>query len=655
MKRHLSALAVLFYILTVPAAQAGPTASRLPLCEIKGCAKDEETGKWGPGEDCELLCRRSCISSGKPQLSDLFSGDKKGGGCETSANREPLAKEAMPTSSPEITATTEACPEAGCRCEALSPGACQNNRFCYFRNDKLDQSCETLIGYGVEVEDVFDVPLPYPPYITQGGKPLELDIDFSSEKDGAHSTAITLKGSAADKVKEPGGHIEWSVHPGGCFFNSPDRGSNETKWETGNTKSATASEIHCLAGNSREICEANAPYCRWEDMNSTCIVSGEFPRAVIPKRFCGSMSKQDCRYPVNYCRWYDDASEFSFEEERLSLCHVHEDYEGDYCHEAYIEDLVSVSSFAQLSNGMSDVLGLKNASNLGYLELGPAGAGEAGDYDDEPQPEYKPSWIKIKVGSALVTRVEVKVKDSQTKVMCSSGGYYFPATRAACEVYGDHAGGKGEEYQPAIHALLLTDKEYNSFSGWHPGYNQEGKGEFIRKEQPSGPCTSSTVPGRTETRDIVPADSWYANARIKPESLALCRDTPDGCDAIVLDFTKEYVKQTPSIYDNRVGPCEGNFLLKDRNEMEFKKTDNLYLWFPHGYLHLWSINIYHVRKHYLIGTKTYDGIVHSLRGVYNMKDAQRTMERSKAIKAFQERSYLHWSRCQLETRGRKFC
>ena len=212
MKKNISALAVLFYILIVPITQASPVAGFTleshfdSFCVNQGCTKDEATGKWESdiSEDCEKYCgkhRLGCLSSGKPQLSDLFSGDKKGGGCETSANREPLAKEAMPTISPEIIEMSKPCSEAGCRCEALYPHECRLNRFCYLRDD---QSCETLFGYGVEVEDVFHVPLlSYLPNITQGGKQLELGINFSRDT-ANNSTKITLIGKAKAKVKEPG-------------------------------------------------------------------------------------------------------------------------------------------------------------------------------------------------------------------------------------------------------------------------------------------------------------------------------------------------------------------------------------------------------------------------------------------------------------------
>jgi len=309
MKKNISALAVLFYILIVPITQASPVAGFTleshfdSFCVNQGCTKDEATGKWESdiSEDCEKYCgkhRLGCLSSGKPQLSDLFSGDKKGGGCETSANREPLAKEAMPTISPEIIEMSKPCSEAGCGCEALSEEDCQSNRFCYLRDD---QSCATLIGYGVEVEDVFHVPLPYPPYITQGGKPLIPPIDFTWDTTN-NSTKITLKDSAAAKVKEPGGYIEWSIpNPGGCFFDLQGTREIDVAWYDAFPDS-TQDPLCEASYKGHEECNAQSPYCKWEESKGCMTLE-----KIMPK-FCGkAFTKPTCDL-MEHCVWWKDAS-----------------------------------------------------------------------------------------------------------------------------------------------------------------------------------------------------------------------------------------------------------------------------------------------------------------------------------------------------------
>jgi len=599
MKRHLSALAVLFYILTVPMAQAGPTSWRLPLCEINGCTKDEETGKWESdiSEDCEIHCRRSCISLEKGSLFTAFaelSGDgKKGGGCETSANSEPLAKEAMPTSSPEITATTEACPEAGCRCEALYGEACQNNRFCYFNVQTT--YCETLIGHGVEEEEEFNVPLSQPPYITQGGKPLKpgknyswytnLEVLHGSRR---YTTTIRLKGSAAAKVKEPGGYIEWiPVKRGGCFFNQ-----DELWYQFG-------AEYGNDCGNRQETaCKAStAYYCSWDDVGKTCYSKGERK----PKRWCGnSMTQAHCENigkrnnrDKSYCVWLDDASSYQFTEERLNLCRVDSDGD-DECGSAHLDGLVSGSFNNKYRHDSLGVLSLKNGSNFKYFELGLEGRSDAA---------FVPTWVKIKVGDAKITRVVVKVKDAQTRVMCDvGGGYYHPDTRAACSTYGTYTmvpnessteeRALGESFVPEIQGILLTGDEYSSLQ------DVEGFSYYF--------AFNSRKPGRSSS-----ARQWlarkglnnklgYATAPIAVEGRANCKDKPQECDAITLDFMKIWDCEQ----ENWTGPdcseVDDPRLVSREDEYFIEEDAERYvlLWFPHGYLHLWSVDIYHYSKSY---------------------------------------------------------
>ena len=681
MKRHLSALAVLFYILTVPTAQANPIANFHPMmfyeqeCINSGCKLDKGSGQWQSeeppegwtisdarqaSEDCEKICGKykpGCIGSGggvMDLVNELISGEKKESGCRISANKEPLAKEAMYEPYLEIIATTKdySSGDLPRGCEALSPGACQDNRLCYLRNDELGQSlvggkvflhpiCETLIDYGVEVEDEFVVPLPYPPYITQGGKPLEPYLDTqrhcervyitqggrplpsldlpacelesrycfwdetsstcNGKKNLPHftwrtdylSTWIRLEGSAAAKVKEPGGYIEWiSVGPGGCFFDP------ETPHWTGRVQPTRNAPIYACLNFDQRQCEAAKAICGWDERG--CNYNGPDQ---IPTRLCGdSVTQQTCEYSgndaLNYCKWDDDAASYGFTEERLDLCRVDSDGD-DECGNAELEDLVFRSDAGDdREASFTGVVGLKNTNNLDYLKLGVEGIGYAGSKQDFP--EYEPSWMKIKVGGALVTRVVVKVKDAQFKIMCPTGdGWFWPDTWESCRSY--HSG-LGLPQVPAIHALLLTDDDWKSFISHMPSYYAD-----IRKARPSGPCTSSTVhvgklPGypvrySSGIDDLNPdRSSWYANAPIDPASLLLCGSKPDGCDPIELDFRKVAVKVNQT--GDRPGCDEGNYLFVDRANTDLKEAKYLYLWFPHGYLHLWSVDIYHYPKHY---------------------------------------------------------
>ena len=328
----------------------------------------------------------------------------------------------------------------------------------------------------------------------------------------------------------------------------------------------------------------------------------------MPK-FCGkAFTKLTCT-SIPHCWWYDDPSEYQFTEERLDLCDVRDDDTG--CDDRGLpeyDDFVWVSKVANHRPDWRGVLGPKNHSGNEYLELGTASDRARG---------FEPSWLKVKLDGTLVSRVVVQVKAAQSKMKCNGFNGFFPATRAACYVY---SGNFGEP--AAIHAVLLTEGEHNHF------IDDESFVNFIRMTRQSGPCSPSAVPG---PGSIVPTTSWYTNTRIKPESLALCLDKSDGCDPLTLDFRKVAAKQS------RDSPhCEGGQIWwEDRNEAEFKAADYLYLWFPHGYLHLWSIDIYHVPKHYdRPDKKTYD-----------FQDAVRVKERMRKVRdVFEHRPYSDWKR-----------
>ena len=203
------------------------------------------------------------------------------------------------------------------------------------------------------------------------------------------------------------------------------------------------------------------------------------------------------------------------------------------------------------------IIGIKNTR--GHYFRG----GRAANESDEG---FKTTYLGIRIRpsddpGAAVTRVEFKLKDLQTNVQCEISGIKTPMTKAACFKFGGtpvvdnkyDPDGEGKLYDSEssrlnnfVYAAILGGVEngYTSFNipspYAHPQEELVGRGEW------------------KDNDDILSRGSTIVD--FEPR----CLDKSDGCDAHTIYFTDGFIDD----------------------------AEWLYIWYPNGYMHLWSVDIY---------------------------------------------------------------
>ena len=510
MKKNISALAVLFYILTVPITQAGPVAMTFQdlfdtLCHSQGCTKNKTTGLWESdiSEDCEEYCgkhRLGCLSSGKPQFTDLISGDKKGGGCETSANREPLAKEAMPPPLPVSTQSAE-------ECTITCPAQCS--------------------------------------YTTSSGSSPRLDYDTIGKRFGSLYDC--------DGRKE-----EWRVIPETC---AGKLGDGRCPMSDYGDSAQPLIDRYCTVDGI------------WKFIGEKSDQSYDERIGAVPAWFTELMNREPPhrRMNVRHC---------PFGDELRFVPGV-----GDSGSNAELEDLQSNSPYAKPRRGTTweegswnNVIGSKTSENLTYLPIGRART------DNQT-----PSWIRIqlkntdesKLEYAHVTRIEVKLKTIQTEFDCDINWVdqdgkprsvdLGKMTPDKCKAWGDPFNASSTSFGDHIIRSMVVSESGSMKDLW-------------RKNFPRGTIDYSLTncygPNHSfDSQDAQGRFIKFSTKGLREENV--CRDKPDGCSSLVFNFTES----------NKFLGIEGETC--DTIKTNPVKSKYVYIWFPHGYMHIWSIDIYY--------------------------------------------------------------
>ena len=227
-----------------------------------------------------------------------------------------------------------------------------------------------------------------------------------------------------------------------------------------------------------------------------------------------------------------------------------------------------------------------------------------------PGPGFEPSWVRIDVGGAFVTKVEVTLKAAQTEIPCNKT---FAATRSACQAYGytDFLSVSTKEdtsTKGSIQAVLLTESQQ--------AYLRNGTDETFRSNfyyqvfashegHLGTECTVNMAQKMNNLESINNFDR-YTTAPIDSVNLKHCQDKVDGCDRIILNFQKYRPSESES--------CSWKF----RNWYEYlANSDNkvkwVLLWFPYGYMQIYDIDIYHIPDPWEGYSETRSFIEHSFK------------------------------------------